>query len=158
MLPLHTTSPAGEPAAPAPDSRIRLLLLTAAVLGIAAAVLGDAPGVLAFVLAVGALGAASALALRDRWTALQPDDAGLLTGSAPELPAWTPAQADSPYDTALTADLRRLYADHVEQLNLALAEGREDLARELSDAYPDRALALLTDAGLPPARSALHTR
>jgi hypothetical protein len=157
MLPLHTTSPVGAPAS-APDPRVRLLLLSAAGLGIAAAVLGDAPGVLAFVLAVGALGAASALGLRDRWAALQPDRAGQVPGSAPEFPAWSPAESDSPYDTALTADLRQLYADHVEQLNLALAEGREDLARELSDAYPDRALALLTGAGLPPARSALHTR
>ena len=51
----------------------------------------------------------------------------------------------------LTERLRALHAAHVEEVNTALAEGREDLVRESSDRYTDAALVLLTSAQHPAA-------
>jgi hypothetical protein len=142
MFPLHTSaSPAGASGPTGPRGPIRALLLTSLVLAAAAAVLAGAPGHLTLALAVAALGSAAVLGLRSRRVAAGP------------APARDAVPTTVPGDTTgdLTTRLRRLYDDHVEQVNLALAEGREDLARELSDAYMDQALSLITtDAGVRP--------
>ena len=54
----------------------------------------------------------------------------------------------------LTASLARLHDEHVEQVNAAVGEGREDLLQELSDSYVEEAMTLMAAAGLPPARAA----
>jgi hypothetical protein len=54
-------------------------------------------------------------------------------------------------DDALTARLQLLKEMTTEKVNQALELGREDVAHELSDAYADEALRLITAAGLPPA-------
>jgi hypothetical protein len=141
MFPLHTSaSPADASGPTGPHGPIRALLLTSLVLAAAAVVLAGAPGHLTLALAVAALGSAAVLGLRSRWVAAGP------------APAGDAVRTTVPGDTGdLTTRLRRLYDDHVEQVNLALAEGREDLARELSDAYMDQALSLITtDAGVRP--------
>ena len=135
MLPLRTTaSTIGDPAGL--RGSIRAFLLTSLVLAVATVLPGGAPAPLTLALAVTSLGTAAALGLRSRWIATAPHD--LLTDD------------DAPLrDSELIARLRQLYDDHVEQVNLALEEGREDLAEELSDDYMDRALALITaDAGV----------
>ena len=75
------------------------------------------------------------------------------TGTAPVAPAGTAARY-VPGDDELTARLARLHDEHVEQVNAAVGEGREDLLQELSDSYVEQAMALMTDAGLPPVRAA----
>jgi hypothetical protein len=133
VLPLHTTvSPSGDAAAPT-GSRgpIRALLLTSLLLAAVAAVVGGAPSLLWFALAVSALGVAAVLGLGS-------PAAGTALQQTP--PAETlPADAD---DVAIR--LRDLHRDYVEQVNLVLAEDRQDLVAELSDAYMDQALALIT--------------
>ena len=52
-------------------------------------------------------------------------------------------------DDELTQRLRALHDARVEEVNIALAEGREDLVRESSDRYTDAALLLLTSARHP---------
>jgi hypothetical protein len=52
-------------------------------------------------------------------------------------------------DDELTERLRALHDERVEEVNMALAEGREDLVRESSDRYTDAALLLLTTARHP---------
>jgi hypothetical protein len=131
VSPLHTTaSPIGDSAGPAGlRGPIRTLLLTSLALGAATALLGGSSARLALVLAICSLGAAALLGLRFRWAAAAPDRT-------------PPVDADR--DGTLDARLRRLYDEHVEQVNLALDEGREDLAQELADDYMDQALALIT--------------
>ena len=51
----------------------------------------------------------------------------------------------------LTERLRALHDARVEEVNMALAEGRADLVRESSDRYTDAALLLLTSAQPPAA-------
>jgi hypothetical protein len=71
-------------------------------------------------------------------------------------PAMTPAADVDPLaQIDLTERLRRLYDEHVEQLNMALAEDRLDLVQELSDSYMDQALRLIT-AGASPEWLAVH--
>ncbi len=41
--------------------------------------------------------------------------------------------------------LRELEESYAEAVNEAVAEGRDDLVRDLVDAYPDAAVAVLTD-------------
>lgn len=43
----------------------------------------------------------------------------------------------------LTAELHVLHDDHVRAVNAALEAGREDLALELAEQYPDAALRVL---------------
>ncbi len=47
----------------------------------------------------------------------------------------------------LTEQLRALHQDYTEQVNLAIAEGRDDIVDELVATYPDEALQLLVAAG-----------
>jgi hypothetical protein len=69
-------------------------------------------------------------------------------------PALTAPALDAVDGGELTARLTRLHDDHVERVNAAVGEGREDLVQELSDSYVEQAMALMTTAGLPPARAA----
>jgi hypothetical protein len=61
-----------------------------------------------------------------------------------------PPHPDLLPDGALTDRLRALHDDYVEMVDMALAEGRDDLVEQLADRYPDEALALLL-AGAPSA-------
>jgi hypothetical protein len=139
--------PNGAPAAPA-GSRGRALVVTGLALVILAAAGGTAE--LALALAVTALSAAGLLALRARRSAAQP---GLFTPSDPA-PVGLVAEPDPFAEAELTERLSRLYDDHVEKLNMALAEDRDDLVQELSDSYMDEALHLMTSGG----RSSLPLR
>jgi hypothetical protein len=123
-------SPIGDSAGPL-SSPIRVAVLTSAALAAVAAVVGGTTGYVALALAVGALGVAALLGMRSRWVAATPDQEPALD-----------VLLDG--DGELSARLRRLHDEHVEQVNLALDEGREDLVRELSDAYMDQALNLIT--------------
>jgi hypothetical protein len=76
--------------------------------------------------------------MRHRWAA-----AGTAVPSAAALAVLGAVPADD----VLTLRLRRLHDMHVEKVNQAVDEGREDLVRELSDAYADQALRAITAAG-----------
>jgi hypothetical protein len=79
---------------------------------------------------------------------------GLHTSStAPGTPAAAPTAPELD-GGELTARLAQLHDDHVERVNAAVGEGREDLLQELSDSYVEQAMTLMTAAGLPPARAA----
>jgi hypothetical protein len=110
-------------------------VLTAFVLAALATVAGHALGLALLVAATAALGAAAALTMRAHWAAAV---------AAEPRPVASPALDTAPAGDALSEELRRLHDVHVEKVNLALDEGREDLAREFADAYADEALALLT--------------
>jgi hypothetical protein len=51
-----------------------------------------------------------------------------------------------PAEPDLTARLRALHDDYVWRVNAAVAEGREDLAQEMSDDYVDEATRVLAEA------------
>jgi hypothetical protein len=127
---------------------VRLLVLAGLSLTVAASVLGRTLGVLCLTLAASALGAAAALGLRSPRTPAP----ALLSG--PPSPSSEPVALDVVDDGELTTRLARLHEDHVEQANSAVGEGRDDLLQELSDSYLEQAMALMTGAGLPPARAA----
>lgn len=133
MLPLATTaSPIGDSTASTGlRGPIRGLLLTSLLLAAVAAVAGGVPSQLMFALAVSALAAAAVLGMRSRLIAATPDRTLVI---------------DVPLDRddALSARLRELHDDYVEQVNLALDEERHDLVQRLSDSYMDQALALIT--------------
>jgi hypothetical protein len=133
VLPFPTTvSPVGNSAAPAAlRGPIRGLLLTSLLLAAVAAVAGGLPSHLMFALAISALAAAAVLGMRSRLVAATPDRASVV---------------DVPLDRGdeLSARLRELHDDYVEQVNLALDEERHDLVQRLSDSYMDQALALMT--------------
>jgi hypothetical protein len=59
----------------------------------------------------------------------------------PSRPTRTVLPAGEPSD-----QLRALHDHYIEQVNMAVAEGREDLVRQLCDAYTDEALLMLTSA------------
>jgi hypothetical protein len=131
-------SPAARaPRRPRPSRRVGLLVLTAFALAALATVVVHAAGLALLVAATLALGVASAQVMRAQWHAAVPPE---------PRPVTRPAREDRPSDDELAVRLRELHASHVEKVNLALDEGREDLARELADAYADQALALLTRA------------
>jgi hypothetical protein len=48
-----------------------------------------------------------------------------------------------PEPSDIQCTLRRLHDDYVEQINMLVAEGREDLVQRLVDAYEDEALRLI---------------
>jgi len=140
VLPSHPPVPHG--AAAAPDNirgRTRALVLVGLVLAVLAVVTDGTAG-LALVLTTSALSAAGLLALRADRVA--------------ETPARTTADVDPLTPTDVTECLRRLYDDHVEQINMALAEDRDDLVQELSDSYMDQSLRLIT-AGERPSSDSL---
>ena len=91
-----------------------------------------------------------ATALAAGAVALLPDDhprqhAAAEPGSIPAAPDVVLSEDE------LTGRLRALHDARVEEVNMALAEGREDLVRESSDRYTDAALVLLTSALHPAA-------
>jgi hypothetical protein len=118
-----------------PPSRVGVLVLTAFGLAALATVTGHAAGLALLIGATAVLGVAAALAMRAHWAAALPVE--------PRTPVSPAPAAVAPDGDSVTAELRRLHAAHVEKVNLALDEGRDDLARELADSYTDEALALL---------------
>jgi hypothetical protein len=147
MLPLHPLAPNGSTAATMGRGRVRSIVLTGLSMAILAAVVGPTADVIALaVITVIALGAATVLGRRTRQAAA----AATPTGSVIATAGPSPADTEAVTPEALTERLRALYDDHVEKLNLALEEGREDLARELSDSYMDESLSLITGGGPSP--------
>jgi hypothetical protein len=147
VLPSHPVVPTGGTAATdASRGRILTLVVTGLVLGVAAAASDRTTG-LALAVVVIALGAAAVVARRGRRAAARRGHAA----TSPTFPA-----ADYAFVTPdeLTERLRALYDDHVEQVNMALSEDREDLVQELSDSYMDQALHLIT-AGARPSSDSL---
>jgi hypothetical protein len=147
VLPLHPQAPNGGTAPTTGRGRVRALVLTGLSLVILAAVVGPTADLLVLAaITVIALGAAAVLGRRTRRAAAAATPAGsvIATGglSAADTGAVTP--------DSLNERLRALYDDHVEQLNLALEEGREDLAREVSDGYMDESLRLIAGGGPRP--------
>ena len=130
-LPVRTAAPSRR----RPSNRVGILVLAAFGLAALAFVAGHATGLALLIGATAVLGVAAALAMRAHWAAALPVQ--------PRTPASPAPAAPAPDGDTVTAELRRLHAAHVEKVNLALDEGREDLARELSDDYTDQALALL---------------
>jgi hypothetical protein len=120
--------------------RIRALVIAGACLAVLA-VLAGGTGLLALAMMTASLGAAAVLCLRAGHGSPHPARSRLRTA-----PLSSPA-AGSLEPEGLTARLRQLHDDHVEQVNMALAEDREDLVQELSDNYMDESLALITAAG-----------
>jgi hypothetical protein len=110
-------------------------VVTAFALAGLATFAGRTTGLVLLLGATAVLGVAATLAMRAHWAAAAP-----VQPRATASPAPAPTAADG--DT-VTAELRRLHEAHVEKVNLALDEGRDDLARELADSYTDQALALL---------------
>jgi hypothetical protein len=148
VLPSSPVVPNADSAAPAgPRGRIRALVLVAAALTALAFVADGAPG-LVLVLATTALGTAGLLALHARPAAAHP---------RADRPVTAPptVDVDPLLDGDLSERLRRLRDEHVEQLNMAVAEDRLDLVQELSDSYMDQALRLIT-AGASPDSLALR--
>ena len=127
-------APAARPAAPARGLG-GLALSTAAVIGLV-----DASTVGGWLVA----------------TALAAGACAVLPADRPRRPARQPGPAAPGPEVALsghelTERLRAMHDAHVEEVNLALAEGREDLVRESSDRYTDAALVLLTSPPHPAA-------
>ncbi len=136
-------SPRGD----APTSRrgrIRALVLTSLSLAVLMVVFGAATGLLVLAAAATALVAAAVLGLRAHSTATHPAPVRA-RASRIVIPSAVAPDSVDPED--LTGYLRRLHDDHVEQVNMALAEGREDLVQELSDSYMDQSLAAITGGG-----------
>ena len=152
MLPSSPVAPnAGSPAPTGRRGRIRALVLMTVALTVLAFV-ADGAASLLLVLAVTALGSAGLLVLHARSAVAAPRQDAPLTMPA----AMTPATDVDPLaQVDLTERLRRLYDEHVEQLNMAVAEDRLDLVQELSDSYMDQALRLIT-AGASPEWLAVH--
>jgi hypothetical protein len=140
VLSLHPKPSTGDTSAPATRrDRIRSLVIAGACLAVLA-VLSGGTGLLALAIVTGALGGAAVLGLRADNRTPRPTRSRLRTAPLPS-PAAGPVEPEG-----LTARLRRLHDDHVEQVNMALAEDREDLVQELSDNYMDESLALITAA------------
>jgi hypothetical protein len=124
VLPLHPQAPNGGTAATTGRGRVRALVLTGLSMVILAAVVGRRT--------------------RRPAAAATPASSVIATGGL------SPADTEAVTPESLTERLRALYDDHVEKLNLALEEGREDLAREVSDSYMDESLRLITGGGPRP--------
>jgi hypothetical protein len=151
VLPSSSVAPnAGSPAPTGRRGRIRALVLMTVALAVLAFV-ADGAASLVFVLAVTALGTAGLLILHARSAAAAPV---ATTAAAPPVTA-PAADVDPLAQIDLTERLRRLHDEHVEQLNMAVAEDRLDLVQELSDSYMDQALRLIT-AGASPESLAVH--
>lgn len=144
-MPIPTTLPARGAVAPTsgPGRPARALVATALVLAVCAALLPQAAGVVFLALAVAALAAASALALRAGWRAGdRPLGGDVVVRSA--------VQGELISEDALTEQLRLLNERYVEKVNEAIDHDRPELAQELSDAYADDALRLMAAAGRAP--------
>jgi hypothetical protein len=143
VLPLHPLAPIGDAAAPEGGrGRIRALVLTSLSLAVLAVEVGTPAALLVLALAGTGLGAAAVLGLRARSAAV-PAPAG--PGTRTSVPI--PVASEPTGSEDLTARLRQLHDDHVEMVNLAVSEGREDLVQELADSYTEQALGLMTGGG-----------
>jgi hypothetical protein len=152
VLPSSSVAPnAGSPAPTGRRGRIRALVLMTVALAVLAFV-ADGAASFVFVLAVTALGTAGLLILHARSAAAAPRQDAPLAMPPTMAPA---ADVDPLAHIELTERLRQLYDEHVEQLNMALAEDRLDLVQELSDSYMDQALRLIT-AGASPEWLSVH--
>jgi hypothetical protein len=144
VLPSHPVVPNGGTAVTdTPRGRILTLVVTGLVLG-AAAWAADRTAGLALAVIVIALGAATLVARRGRRASARWD-----RGHAATTPASPTADDEFVTPDELTERLRKLYEDHVEQVNMALGEDREDLVQDLSDSYVDQALRLITAGARP---------
>jgi hypothetical protein len=143
-VPFPTPSaPVGSPAGwRRPARRIVPLLVVSVVLAGCAATLGPTAGLAVLLAAAAALLAAAVVGARAQWTAT-------LAGEAAVAPTASPLER-VPGDV-LAVQLRGLQQRTADKVSRALHDGREDLARELSDSYADDALRAITAAGLPPA-------
>jgi hypothetical protein len=130
------------PTTPGSHSPIRSLLLTGLALALLAVMIGPSAVVVLALAAAVALGSAAVVGRRHRRTA-----AAATVIAAVPVPAPPLADPETATEDALTERLRRLHEDTVEQVNMALEEGRDDLAQELSDSYMDQSLALITGGG-----------
>jgi flagellar motor component MotA len=139
VLPSHPVVPtSGTAATDGPRGRILTLVLTGLVVGVVVSAADHTAG-LALAVVVTVLGAVAFRLLRSRRTPARRDRARVAT-----TPTFFAADDASSTPDELTQLLRRLYDDHVEQVNMALSEDREDLAQQLSDDYIDQALRLIT--------------
>jgi hypothetical protein len=140
-VPLPTSlPPVGSPAGSRRSAPRTLPFLVAAVLlGASAFALPVPAAAVALALGTLALAGAAAQAMRRQWAAAARNTAPSTVAVA--APGAVPADV-------LTLRLRRLHELHAEKVNQAIDEGREDLARELSDAYADQALRAITAAGV----------
>jgi len=141
---------------PAPRRTAVAALLGAVVLGVLAAALPTGPALACLALALAAGALAAVLGLRDQWHAAAPQPA-----AAPRTPRTLQPETVLPRTVAtpavraeLTGRLEALRAAYVGKVNSALDAGREDLVGELSDAYTEQALQLLTDGAPAPAAAA----
>jgi hypothetical protein len=132
----RTAVPAG------PRGRFRALVLVTVALAVLALAAGGTAVLL--VLAMTTLGTAGVLILRARSAAAHPSP-----DAAGATPAMSAADVDALPSGDLTERLRQLYAEHVEQTNMAVAEDRFDLVEELSDSYMNQALRLITAGASP---------
>jgi hypothetical protein len=152
VLPSSPVAPnAGSPAPTGRRGRIRALVLMTVALAVLAFV-ADGAASFVFVLAVTALGTAGLLILHARSAAAAPRQEAAVAMRPATASA---ADVDPLAQIDLTERLRRLYDEHVEQLNMAVAEDRLDLVQELSDGYMDQALRLIT-AGASPEWLSVH--
>ena len=142
---LLPTAPFSAPPADAPASRraapVRVLG-GVALTSVAVIPLVDAPSVGGWLVATALAAGAVAILPADR---PRQRDVGQLE------PDLTQSDAALSKDELLSEDelterLRALHDVHVEEANMALAEGREDLVRESSERYTHAALRLLTSA------------
>ena len=125
MLSLHPRSSTGDAPAPATRrDRIRSLVIAGACLAVLA-VLSGGTGLVA--LAVLTLGTAAVLGRRAGHGSPRPAPSRLRTAPRPSLAAGPVEPED------LTARLRRLHDDHVEQVNMALAEDPQAVNRPVVD-------------------------
>jgi hypothetical protein len=122
--------------------RILPFLAVAAVLAACAAALGPAAGLAVLLVATAALIAAAVVGFRAHWTTAMATD----TAAAPISSPLERVPGD-----VLAVQLSGLQQRTADKVSRALQDGREDLARELSDSYADDALRAITAAGLPPA-------
>ena len=145
MLHTHPVIPTGgTPSADDARGRTRTLVLTSLALAALALLIDGTAGVV-LALAVAALGATGLLVLRARRAAGRAH----LDGPAVPTPVRSAVDAGSVAPDDLTERLGQLYDDHVEQVNMALGEGRDDLVPALSDSYMDQSLRLITGGGRP---------
>ncbi|HEV7875042.1 MAG TPA: hypothetical protein VGP00_00095 [Nocardioides sp.] len=144
MLPLRPLAPNGT--SEGPQGPIRALALTGLSMALLAALVGPTAAFVVLSLAAIALGSAAVLGRRARRAATTTP-----IGSAAPTAGLSPADTEAVTPDVLTERLRVLYDDHVEKVNMALGEGREDLVQELSDSYMDEALSLIAGGARPSA-------
>ena len=150
-MPLPLDSPGGVPPWGVPPAdrarrgpRARLLVAVAVALAGFGLVLDGWLAVVASALA----GVCAWAAGTRRWHTETPRP---VATASPVLRPAVPPDCDPVDRAALDDRLARLHESYVEQVNMCVAEGRDDLVRELSDGYVDRALELMTGAGWPAA-------